>query len=327
VILTCNFALTVAGVERALRGLDAWLLIANSRGINVWCAAGGGHLTTHEAVSALKTTDIAERVTHRKVVLPQLAAVGIEADHVQERTGWQVVWGPVDARHLPAFLHKEATAHIREVTFDLRARLEMAVMWAAPLSLLAIVTLFFWPAGFLPLVALIWGLALAVYLTFPLYEPLVARGSLVGFVALFAGLTLVGAALTGTLTDHLTLPFLSRWGGLGIGVVLLLAIDLAGSTPLYKSWLHDDRRYRVVLEAEQCTGCGRCAQVCPRGVFVVEEVAVLLRSERCEQCGACIVQCPTDALAFLTPSGERIAPETIRRYKLNLMGKREQPNA
>ena len=96
---------------------------------------------------------------------------------------------------------------MREVTFGPLARLEMAVMWAAPLSLLALVTLLFWPAGLLPLLALVWGLALAVYLAFPLYEPLVARGSLVGFVALFAGLTLAGVALTGTLADHLSLPF------------------------------------------------------------------------------------------------------------------------
>jgi ferredoxin len=238
-----------------------------------------------------------------------------------------VVWGPVDARHLPAFLDEKQDARMRQVAFDLPVRLEMAVMWAAPLSLLALITLAFWPAGLPGLVALIWGLALAVYLAFPLYERLVARGSLVGFVALFAGLTLAGVALTGTLTDHLTLPFLIRWSGLGIGVVLLLAIDLAGSTPLYKSWLHDDRRYRVALEAEQCITCGRCAQVCPRGVFVVEEVAALPHADRCEQCGACIVQCPTDALAFLSPSGERIPPETVRRYKLNLMGHRERPSA
>jgi len=327
VILTSNFALTVARVERSLQGLDAWLLVANSQGINVWCAAGGGHLTTHDAISALKTTHIAERVTHRRVILPQLAAVGIEEDELQKQTGWQVSWGPVDARDLPAFLRGEETPQVRQVVFESGGRLEMAVMWAAPLSLLALIALLFWPAGFLPLVTMTWGLALAVYLAFPLYEPLVAQGNLVGFVVLLGGLTLAGTALVGTVTNCLTLPFLLRWGGLGLVVVLVLAFDLAGSTPLYKSWTHSDRRCRVALEPDRCIACGRCAQVCPRGVFAVGEIAVLPGIERCEQCGACIVQCPTDALAFVTPSGERIPPDTIRRYKLNLMGQRRQPSS
>ncbi|MBU0703120.1 MAG: 4Fe-4S binding protein [Chloroflexi bacterium] len=324
VLLTGNFAITVARVERALRGLDGWLLVANSRGINVWCAAAGGHLTTHDAISALKISSVAERVAHRRVILPQLAATGIEADQVRERTGWEVVWGPVDARDLPKFLRGEKSSQMRQAHFDLQQRLEMAVMWAAPLSLLTLVTLLFWPAGFLPLVTLIWGLTLAVYLAFPLYEPLVARRNLVGFVALFGGMTLAGTALVGTLVGHLTLPFLLRWGGLGLGVTLLLAFDLAGSTPLYKSWTHAEQSHRVTLEAERCIGCGCCAQVCPRGVFTVEEIATLPHTDRCEQCGACIVQCPTDALTFTTPDGEQIPPEVIRRYKLNLMGLRTQ---
>ena len=377
VLLTCNFALTVARVERALRGLDGWLLVADSRGINVWCAAAGGHLTTHDAISALKTTPIAERVTHRRVILPQLAAVGIEADSVRERAGWEVVWGPVDAADLPAFLGRGSVGRPspnggrrpspnggrrpspnggrrsspnggrrsspnggrrpspnggrrpspngggnRQVRFDLHQRLEMAVMYAGPLSLLALVALLFWPAGFLPLLGLIWGLALAVYLAFPLYEPLVRRGSLAGFVAIFGGLTLAGVALAGAMMGCPTLPFLMRWGGLGLGMVLLLASDLAGSTPLYKSWTQPERRYRVALEPERCIGCGRCAQVCPRGVFAVAEVASLPHTDRCEQCGACIVQCPTDGLAFITPSGERVPPEVVRRCKLNLLGRR-----
>ena len=44
VLLTGNFTLTVRRLRDALRGRDAWLLVANSKGVNVWCAAGGGHL-------------------------------------------------------------------------------------------------------------------------------------------------------------------------------------------------------------------------------------------------------------------------------------------
>ncbi len=324
VFLTGNFSLSVARLKRALRGLDGWLLIANSRGINVWCAAAGGHLTTHDAISALKTSGIAGRVIHRQVILPQLAATGIEADQVQERAGWKVIWGPVDGRDLPAFLRGEENPKMRQVNFDPQQRLEMAVMWAAPLSLLALITLIFGPGGLLPLVALIWALSLAVYLAFPLYEPLVARKSLAGFVALFGGLALAGTALVGALAGRLTLPFVLRWGGLGLGVVLLLAFDLAGSTPLYKSWTHAEQSHRVTLEPEHCIACGRCAQVCPRGVFAVAESAALPHADRCEQCGACIVQCPTDALLFEAPGGERVPPETVRRYKLNLLGTRRQ---
>ena len=52
VFLTCNFRLSVERVRRALAGLDAYLLVANSRGVNVWCAATGGLLTNHDVCSA-----------------------------------------------------------------------------------------------------------------------------------------------------------------------------------------------------------------------------------------------------------------------------------
>ena len=39
VIVTGNYDLTVRRVTRALRGVDAWLVVAPSGGINVGCAA------------------------------------------------------------------------------------------------------------------------------------------------------------------------------------------------------------------------------------------------------------------------------------------------
>ena len=74
VFVTGNFTLTVRRLREALAGYDAWLLVAPAGGINVWCAAAGGHLTTHQVVSTLRTSGIAERVDHRVLVLPQLAA-------------------------------------------------------------------------------------------------------------------------------------------------------------------------------------------------------------------------------------------------------------
>jgi len=104
VLLTCNFRLTVERVKRALKGIDAYLLVANSRGINAWCAAAGGHLTDHDVISVLKTSGIDARVDHRQVILPQLSATGIEGKVIHKKAGWEVIWGPVYATSIPAFL-------------------------------------------------------------------------------------------------------------------------------------------------------------------------------------------------------------------------------
>jgi ferredoxin len=51
-------------------------------------------------------------------------------------------------------------------------------------------------------------------------------------------------------------------------------------------------------------------------------LATLPRAHACVQCGACIVQCPFDALHFRQPDGGLVEPDTIRRFKLNLIGNR-----
>jgi ferredoxin len=326
VILTCNFALTVDRVTRTLAGLDVWLLVADSRGINVWCAAAGGHLNTHDAISAIKTTGVAQRVVHRTLILPQLAATGIEPDKLEERTGWKTVWGPVYIEDLPSFLRGEGLAKMHDIRFPLRQRLEMAVMWAAPLSLLAMVTLLVWPRGFVPLLAMAWGLTLAVYGVFPLYGRLLRPRGFARISVLFGCLTVGGVALVGMLAGSLSPSFMLRWGGLGLATVLLLTSDLPGCTPLLKSRSHEECGYAVELDKALCISCGRCAEVCPRGVFVVAGAVSMPGASRCVLCGACVVQCPTDALAFVAPAGARVPPEDIRRYKLSLLGRRRAPS-
>lgn len=339
VFLTCNYHLTVERVKRALEGIDAYLLVANSRGVNVWCAATGGFFTNHDVISVLKTSGMEERVDHREVILPQLAAAGIEARHIREKTGWKVVWGPVYSKDLPAFMenHRRKTPDMREVAFPWVQRMEMAVAWACPISiLLSLILLPFWRAAIFPLAVLTWGLSFLIFMTFPLYSRwLTSTGKRVGFVFFDFGrggfqLLLWGAFMLGLGIYTLSVGNLSgadmlRWGFISFIVVLLLSMDLMGSTPVYKSGLHKDRLFKVVLDDEKCKGAGHCEQVCPRNCYVVDRTrhrAIMPRADRCVQCGACIVQCPFDALHFKTPKGEPIPPETIRRFKLNLIGKR-----
>ena len=80
-------------------------LCVNEHGINVWCAASGGHFTQHSVISILKTSGIEQLEDHRKVILPQLAAPGIEARVVTQKSGWKIIWGPVSADDIHEFVH------------------------------------------------------------------------------------------------------------------------------------------------------------------------------------------------------------------------------
>lgn len=339
VLLTGNFRLTVERVRRALQGIDAYLLVANSRGVNVWCAATGGHLTNHDVVSVLKTSGIGELVDHRHVILPQLAATGIEAKIVHQKTGWKVVWGPVYATSILEFLASglQKTPEMRTVRFAWPQRLEMAVAWAFPISLLSLLALPFLKEGMLAVVGFVWVSALVIFLTFPLYQGhLHTTQKNIGFIFFDFGkrglplffwvLFMLGLVGFSILTGEFSWGLVFRWGLISLIVLLILGLDLMGSTPSYKSGLHEDRLLHIELDTDRCRGAGFCEQVCPTNVFEIDHdrrLAFLPRAEQCVQCGACIVQCPFDALHFRSPKGDVVGPDTIRRFKLNLLGNRK----
>jgi len=319
VIVTGNYDLTVRRVMRALAGSDVWLVVAPSSGINVWCAAAGGHLGTHQVVTALKTSGISELVQHRRVILPQLAATGVVARDVTRRCGWKVRFGPVYAADLPRYLaaggKKDDT--MRRVRFGAKERLEMALMWAAPTAaVLAAVAALLRPAWILPLGALTGALALAVFFSydrFPSHPA--ARLSVLGTV-LALGLVWLTGGGAAALIAALALP---------AALVGLLTFDYPGSTPIEGGSHFDERGWQIALDLERCRGVFSCVEVCPEACFERQSEprrAVMAAGERCIRCGACVVQCPQDALRFEDASGAWIEPDTIRQYKLNLLGKR-----
>ncbi len=124
-LVTANYKLSFDHVRRALDGLDAWVLVLDTKGVNVWCAAGKGTFGTEELVARLASSEVAKVVGHRKLVVPQLGAPGVAAHEVARRTGFHVVYGPVRAVDLPAFLRAgmRATPEMRRVRFTLPDRL------------------------------------------------------------------------------------------------------------------------------------------------------------------------------------------------------------
>jgi NAD-dependent dihydropyrimidine dehydrogenase PreA subunit len=342
VLLTGNYDLTVRRVLRGLRGQDAYLLVAPSGGTNVWCASAGGGLTAHQVISSLRTSGIDKLINHRRLILPQLCATGVEPRIVTQRTGWHVVFGPVYARDLPAYLsqgHKSDA--MRQVAFPLSARLEMAVAWAFPISAVGGTVLAIgWPRLFLPFVLLTWMLSLALYTFFPwlyrraegeppaapgwtrylvFFDPAVKRNLLLWVLFVF------GLSAYALLADAWSPKSLVGWSLASLFIILVLSMDLTGSTPLYKSGLHEDKLLHIELNGDACRGRAWCREVCPKNCYEIDahrHQAVIARPDACVQCGACVVQCPEDALAFHTLAGEHIPPHVIRTYKLNLLGRR-----
>jgi hypothetical protein len=125
VLVSANYKLTFDSLRKELSGLDCWLLILDTRGVNVWCAAGKGTFGTDELVNRISQTGLSDVVTHRKLILPQLGAVGISAHEVQKRSGFAVAYGPVRANDIKAYLASgnRATEAMRQVRFTLYDRL------------------------------------------------------------------------------------------------------------------------------------------------------------------------------------------------------------
>ena len=151
VLVTCNYRMTVDLVRRDLAGVDCWLLVLETYGVNVWCAAGKGTFGTDELVRRVFDSHLTDFVDHETLILPQLGAVGVAAAAVQQLTGHRVVWGPVRSADLREFLAagSKATPEMRAVTFTLAERIALSPVeflgslryawWAVPaLSVLAI---------------------------------------------------------------------------------------------------------------------------------------------------------------------------------------------
>jgi hypothetical protein len=125
VLVSANYKLTFDLLRKELSGLDCWILILDTKGINVWCAAGKGTFGTDELVNRILKTGLSEIVTHRKLVLPQLGATGVSAHEVKKQIGFSIVYGPVRSKDIKAFLDSDfkATEEMRTVRFTMWDRL------------------------------------------------------------------------------------------------------------------------------------------------------------------------------------------------------------
>ena len=128
VLATANYKLTFDHLRYALAGMDAWILVLDTHAVNVWCAAGKGTFGTAELVRRVRAVPLDRVVTHRRVILPQLCAPGVDAAQAGRECGFRIDFGPVYARDIPRFLKEgdELPPACRRVLFAWRDRLAVA---------------------------------------------------------------------------------------------------------------------------------------------------------------------------------------------------------
>jgi acetyl-CoA decarbonylase/synthase complex subunit gamma len=130
VLVTANFKMSFDRLREALSGRNVWILVLDTKGINVWCAAGKGTFGTTELVSRIELSGLAQVVSHRELILPQLSGPGIAAHAVKKLSAFKVIYGPIRSRDLPNFLdngHK-ANPEMRLKTFTTWERIILIPM-------------------------------------------------------------------------------------------------------------------------------------------------------------------------------------------------------
>jgi hypothetical protein len=207
VLVTANYKMSFDALRAALPNRNVWILALDTKGINVWCAAGKGTFGTQELVNRIESSNLPEVVSHRELIVPQLGGPGLAAHEVKKLSGFKVIYGPIKATDLPSFLDKglKATAAMRLKTFTTRER---AVL--IPVELIPALK-----AGLI---------AVAIFFLVSFLE----RGgqSLASALnhALFSGLAILTAIVAGAVLTPLLLPWLPGRAfslkGFSVGFVL-----------------------------------------------------------------------------------------------------------
>lgn len=215
VLVTANYKLTFDALRKELDGLNAWIMVLDTRGINVWCAAGKGTFGTKEIVTRVNKTKLHGIVSHRTLILPQLGAPGVSAHEVSKQTGFKVIYGPVRASDIKEFIAMgmKATPKMRTVEFNTYDRLVLT-----PMELVSTFKICLMVLGVLFILNLI-----AV-------RPF-------GVIDLYA---FVGAILVGTVLTPVLLPWIPgrafAWKGWLLGLVWVITVGVLNGWPASPSF-------------------------------------------------------------------------------------------
>ncbi|GAB4309324.1 MAG: hypothetical protein Kow0069_08480 [Promethearchaeota archaeon] len=342
VVCTCNFKLTVRRVHEKLAGagVNCWLLVAPTGGINVWCSACGDNFNAGSVITAIKVTGLDERVNHRRLVLPQLAAPGVDVRRVKQVTGWTCTWGPVHVDDLPEFLGgmpgiaRHKPERMRKVRFSAGPRFEMAMALALPVLLLlgvpgglalALVRGGAWAGWVVPYLAVLWAFPTFTFLAWPAWPAHSGGGKALAAALAFCAILAGASYLASGFGPAAWLPppafagaaaALNWWPLMVLTALLALltAMDADGMTPTLRSAL--GARAWNKGKGEFMERWGASYSATPYGRISVD-------LDKCTGCGNCEDVCPmliprvgdagSESERFAGPAGATVSGGRRRR--------------
>ena len=134
IFVSANYKFSFDMLRRELHGMNAWILALDTKGINVWCAAGKGTFGTDELIKRIGAASLAKAAGRGRLILPQLGAPGVNATGVRRATGFRLSYGPVRAKDIPAYIRAgyKADRDMREMKFGVLDRLALSPMEIIP---------------------------------------------------------------------------------------------------------------------------------------------------------------------------------------------------
>ena len=197
ILVTCNFDYTVRHLKEYLKkeALNCFLLVVNTKGTNVWCAAAEGIFTTDTVLSHLKVYDVEKLVNHKKLILPQLSIAGVKRKELKEH-GWEGIYGPVYFTDLKEFLNNNLTKNkdMQALEYGYWERFKMGLSHAVFCSLVCIVPiLIFASDGWIQGVTIVWYFAFSMQLVehFIPFERLLYKGVALSLPIVALAITLI----------------------------------------------------------------------------------------------------------------------------------------
>jgi acetyl-CoA decarbonylase/synthase complex subunit gamma len=105
VLVTTNFSITYFSVANEVEGsgLPAWLLVTDAEGMSVLTAWAAGKFDAERIAKAVKTFNVADKVSRKRLILPGHVAV-LSGEVEAELPDWEIRVGPREAVDIPKFM-------------------------------------------------------------------------------------------------------------------------------------------------------------------------------------------------------------------------------